>query len=157
VQDRVAGADELGQIETLIDTWAAAQLAENDTVLAVERGEAGHYRWYVRLAGEERATFTIWFTLRQRSLFFETQLLPAPEENHAALYEFLLRRNATLHGLTFSIGPEDGIFLGGHVPVAAVDAAELDRITGSTYAYVERFFRPAMRIGFSSRFGEPSP
>lgn len=152
MEDRAAGADELDAIEALIDAWAASQLADNDAVAAVERGEVGQHRWYVRLNGDEKSTFTIWFTLRQRSLFFETQLMPAPEENPAVLYEYLLRRNASLHGMAFSIGDEDGIYLGGHVPVGAVDAAELDRITGSTYAYVERFFRPAMRIGFRSRF-----
>ena len=156
MEDRAASVDELEQIEQLIDAWAASQVVDNDAVQAVERGEAGEYRLYVRLAGEERAVFTIWFTLRQRSLFFETQLMPAPAENHAALYEYLLRRNASLHDLSFSIGEEDAIFLSGHVPVDAVDADELDRITGSTYTYVEHFFRPAMRIGFQGRFQDTS-
>jgi hypothetical protein len=38
------------------------------------------------------------------------------------------------------------------MPLAAVDEEELDRIVGSTYAYVEQWFRPAMRIGFASKF-----
>ena len=39
--------------------------------------------------------------------------------------------------------------------VEALDAylGELDRILGSFYAYVEQCFRPALRIGFASRFG----
>ena len=55
---------------------------------------------------------------------------------------------------------EDGVYCLGaavrdhrQLPVAAIDEAELDRILGSMYAYVERFFRPALRIGFASRFG----
>jgi len=152
LQDRAAASSELEQIETLIDTWADAQLIDNEVVQAVERGEPGQFRWYVRLSGEEKSTYTIWFTLRQRSLFFETYLMPAPEENHAALFEFLLRSNGELHGMAFCIGAEDGVFIAGHVPVDAVDADELDRITGSIYAYVERFFGPAMRMGFASKF-----
>ena len=31
-------------------------------------------------------------------------------------------------------------------------AVELDRILGAGWAYVEQCFRPAMRIGFASRF-----
>ena len=34
----------------------------------------------------------------------------------------------------------------------AVDHDELDRILGSLYAWTEQFFRPALRIGFASRF-----
>jgi hypothetical protein len=34
----------------------------------------------------------------------------------------------------------------------AVSEDELDRILGSLYAWVEQFFRPALRIGFASRF-----
>ena len=152
MEDRAASSDELDEIGALIDSWASAQLAENPAVQAVERGAAGESRWFVRLSGEEKGTFTIWLTLRQRSLFFETYVMPGPEENREALFEFLLSCNARLHGMAFSIGDEDAVFLIGHVPVDAVDGDELDRIAGSTYAYVERFFRPAMRIGFRSRF-----
>jgi hypothetical protein len=155
LEDRAAAPDELDQVATLIDVWASAQLHDNDPVQAVEHGEPGQRRWYIRLAGEEKASFTIWFTLRQRSLFFETYVLPAPQENRAEFYEYLLRRNQTLHGMAFSIGDEDAIFLSGHVPVDSVDTDELDRIAGSIYAYVERFFGPALRIGFRSRFKAP--
>ena len=35
----------------------------------------------------------MWFTLGQRTLHFETYVMPAPEENHERFYEHLLRRN----------------------------------------------------------------
>ena len=44
------------------------------------------------------------------------------------------------------------MFLVGQLPLAAITEDELDRILGSMYAYVEQFFRPALRIGFASRF-----
>jgi hypothetical protein len=85
-------------------------------------------------------------------LHVETYVMPAPEENHAAFYEHLLRRNRVCNGVAFCIGDEDAIYLQGRLPVTAVDEHELDRILGSMYAYVEQFFRPAMRIGYASRF-----
>ena len=51
------------------------------------------------------------------------------------------------------IGDEHAIFLAGSLPVRAVTEDELDRVLGSMWAYVERIFRPALRIGFASRFG----
>jgi len=142
----------LAATEERIEAWLQVQLAENPTVAAVEHGEPGARRWYVRLRGEEKDTFTIWFTLRQRTLHYETYVMPAPEENHAAFYEHLLRRNLGFYGAAFAIGAEDAVFLVGAIDVAAITEAELDRILGSLYAYVERCFRPALRIGYASRF-----
>jgi hypothetical protein len=145
--------DELDRLEALIDTWAAAQEVDNPAVDAVVRDEeSGERRWFVRLVGEEKSVFSVWFHLRQRTLHVETYFMPAPEERAGELYEHLLRRNQRLYGFTFAIGEEDAIFLVAQVPNAMVDETELDRLLGSAYAYVEQCFRPAMRIGFGSKF-----
>ena len=149
--DEIATPTQLAAIEDLVISWLDEQLAENPVVAAVDR-EPGLRRWYVRMRGDEKDTFTLWLTVGQRTLQFETYVMPAPEENHAAFFEHLLRRNLTFDSMAFAIGPEDAIFLTGHLPIGAVDDGELDRILGETYVYVERCFRPAMRIGYASRF-----
>jgi hypothetical protein len=149
---RAASPDELGALQARIDDWLEVQLAENPTVAAVDRDESGVRRWFVRLRGEQKDTFTIWFTLGQRTLAYETYVMPAPEENHQAFFEHLLRRNRKTYGAAFAIGEEDAIFLVGQLANESVDEDELDRILGSMFAYVEQFFRPALRIGYASRF-----
>lgn len=144
---------ERDEVAALIDRWLAEQVEDNPSVAGVELDTSdGARRWVVRTLGEERATFAVWFHLRQRTLHVETYFMPAPEENPAQLYEHLLRRNLDLRGFRFAIGAEDAVFLVGEVPLEQVDEAELDRLYGSVYEYVERCFRPAMRIGFASRF-----
>ena len=150
--EQPSSPEELDHLTALIDGWLAVQLDENPTVAAVDHGEPGERRWYVRLNGEEKST-TIWFTLGQRTLHYETYVMPAPEENHGAFYEHLLRRNLKLYGAAFAIGAEDAVFLVGQLPNAIIEPDELDRILGSMYIYVEQFFRPALRIGFASRVG----
>lgn len=146
-------ADELAALEARIDAWLAVQLAENPVVAAVERDlESGERRWFVRVRGEEKDVFTIWFHLRQRTLHYETYVMPAPEEDHARFYEHLLRRNLKLYGAAFAIGEEDAVFLVGQLANEAVTDDELDRVLGSLYQWVEQYFRPAMRIGFATRF-----
>ena len=154
MNDGLADRIQLDEIESLVDSWLAEQLAQNPVVAAVERGEPGERRWFVRVTGESKDIFTIWFTLRQRSLHYETYVMPAPEENAAEFYEHLLRRNRKLHGATFCIGDEDAVFLVGALPVGWIDEAELDRVLGSLYAYVEQCFLPALRIGFATRFAD---
>ncbi len=149
---RPATPAELDEIERRIDAWAARQLAEDNSVASVERAEAPLRRWYIRLLGEEKAVFSVWLTLQQRSLHFETYFVPAPEENQAALYEYCLRRNLKLRGARFAIGAEDAVFLVGEIAAAGVGVDELDRILGTLYEATEQHFRPAMRIGYASRF-----
>lgn len=146
-------ADELDALEARVDTWLQSQLAENPVVAAVDRDlESGDRRWFVRVRGEQKDVFTIWFHLRQRTLHYETYVMPAPEENHAAFFEHLLRRNLKMYGGAFAIGDEEAVFLVGQLDNAAVTEDELDRVLGSLYVWVEQWFRPALRIGFSSRF-----
>lgn len=149
---RPATPVELADAEERIDAWLRQQLAENPVVEAVERGEPDERRWYVRVRGEEKGPFTIWFTLRQRSLHHETYMMPAPMENEARLFEHLLRRNLRLHGASFAVGPEDALFLVGSVPLGWLDEDALDEVLGSVYAAIELCFRPAMRIGYATLF-----
>lgn len=138
-------------VEQTIDAWLAEQLEENPVVAAVDHGEPGQRRWYVRVLGEDKDVYSIWFTLGQRTLSFETYFMPSPEENREACFAHLLGRNRALFGLAFGIGEEEAIFLAGQVPNHTVDPDELDRILGTFYATVEQCFRAAVRLGFPSR------
>jgi hypothetical protein len=151
LETQPATEEQLDALEATIEGWLERERQGNPVLAAIDR-DPSLRRWFVRLRGEEKDFTTVWFTLGQRTLQFETYVMPAPEENHAAFYEHLLRRNRSCNGVAFCIGDEDAVFLRGQLPVGAVDDAELDRIRGSIYADVEQFFRPAMRIGYASRF-----
>ena len=143
----------LDRIATLIDAWSLTQLEDNASVLGVETElDNGVRRWLLRLSGEEKQFIAVWFSLRQRSLFVETYFMPGPEENVEDCFTYLLRLNARLGGMRFAIGQEDAVYLMGSVSVHHVSDAELDRLLGCAYAYTEAYFRPAMRIGYRSRF-----
>ena len=144
---------ELDALEARIEAWLERQLDENPVVAATERDvESGERRWFVRVHGEQKDVFSIWFHLRQRTLHYETYVMPAPEENHAQFYEHLLKRNLKLYGAAFAVGDEDAVFLVGQLGNDCIDDDELDRVLGSIYVWVEQFFRPALRIGYASRF-----
>jgi hypothetical protein len=145
-------ADRLADLDRRIDGWLAELADEHDHIIAIDRTTDGAVRWHVRMRGEDKEFTTVWLTLGQRTLRYETYVMPAPEENAAELYEHLLRRNDSLVGAHFSIGIEDAVFLRGEMPVAQVSHAELDRALGTLYAQVERCFQALLRIGFRSRF-----
>jgi hypothetical protein len=146
-----ADAAELARLRSVIEGWAESALAENPLLAAVDR-DPEMDRWYVRMVGEEKAIITVWLTLRERTLHFETYFMPAPEEHRAECFELVLRANPRLFAWRFAIGAEDAVYLLGQLPVGAVDVDEIDRVVGSGYAYSEQYFRPAMRLGYASRF-----
>ena len=78
--------------------------------------------------------------------------MPAPLENVDAVYESALRRNERMVGAHFAIGVEDALFLRGELPLVALSEAELDRVVGSLYAYVEQSFPALIRLGYASNF-----
>jgi hypothetical protein len=147
--------ESLAVLERRIDEWLAKLASSNSAILAIDHADpdpAFQARWYVRMAGESKDFITVWLTLGQRTLRYETYVMPAPEENVAEFNENLLRRNDRLVGAHFSIGLEDAVYLRGDLPLSGLSEPELDRIVGTMYAYVEQVFRPLLYIGFASRF-----
>ena len=145
-----AGA--LAVLERQIDEWIGELAAAHDHIAAVDRADDDVVRWFVRMRGEEKDFTTAWITLGQRTLRYETYVMPAPEENAQELWEHLLRRNDKLTGVHFSIGAEDAVYLRGALPVSGVDKDAIDQLLGSLYATVEQCFRALLAIGFASRF-----
>jgi hypothetical protein len=114
--------------------------------------DRGHFHWLIRLKGEERDVITLWLSLRQRTVFAETELMPAPEENIEALYRYLLVKNHELRELHLAIGPELGIYLVTQVPVGELTTERMDELVGATVTYVEEMFPTVMSMGLSSLY-----
>jgi len=152
--DDNAAPDELvrARAEEVLLAWLKETESNPVVDAIVEDTESDAQRWFVRVKGDAKDVYSVWFELGQRTLRYETYVLPAPEENHAAFYEQLLRRNDGLRELAFTIGDEQAIFLKGRIELGHVDAQALDRILGTVYDAVERCFEAALKVGFASRF-----
>jgi len=152
----VSHDDEVAAAVAMIDRWVARELAPEGTfgLVAAERQDVtdrtASHRWYLRFKGDEKDFITVWLTLRQRTLQHEAQFMPAPEENVADVFAYLLRRNLDLYGLAFCLGPEDAVYLVGKVPTGLLDEDELDRICGSSIVYTDEHFPTAMSLGHPS-------
>jgi hypothetical protein len=142
--------EEMAAAVAVIDAWVERELAGGGALVAAERQDVtdrtASHRWYLRFKGEEKDFITVWLTLRQRTLHHEVQFMPAPEENRAETYAYLLRRNGDLYGMSFCLGTEDAVYLVGRVPAALIDDEELDRIAGSCILYVDDHFPTAMAL-----------
>lgn len=146
-------ASALAAAEEVLTAELERLLSEFDAVAAVDEDEDEDVRrWYLRLEATERDFVTIWLTLKERMLHYETFFMPSPVENREALWSYLLRLNRMSVGAHFAIGEEDDVYLMGAVPLEWVDDKTIDRIVGTVYASVEDHFATAMGIGHASRF-----
>ena len=143
-----ATSEQLDELERQIDRWAATACATHDELADVQRGEEGERRWYLRLKGEEKQTFAVWFKLSQRTLYYETYVAPAPHHDPPKLLAYLMRRNMSIYGAAFGVGDEEALFLAGRLPVEQISDTELDRILGMLWEETERCFRTVLRLGF---------
>lgn len=143
---------ELDALHSRVGGWLTDLGTDNPAMAGVEPGTSGIRQWYVRLAGEAKDHFSALLTLGQRTLHVESYFMPAPEENHAEVYEYLLRKSKGLLHLAFVVGDHDGLYLDGHIPNHQVTQVEIDRIIGSIWSETEACFVPAMRLGYASRF-----
>ena len=124
-------------------------------------------RWYVRFGCDGRDATTIYFDLHERTLRYEVYFLPDPPPAAAApqpaaggpdagagrleLYRYLLRRNHSMYGARFSLGPDGDIYLVGRVALEHLDENELDRIIGVLYELVETWFQPIVALAYGKR------
>ncbi|HVE64214.1 MAG TPA: YbjN domain-containing protein [Mycobacteriales bacterium] len=114
--------------------------------LAYERTAEGSF--LVTLVGEHRLQTMTWLVVGDHSLRVEAFFMRKPEDNEAETYRYLLQRNARTYGVAFSCDVLGDVFLTGHVPLAAVSAAEVDRLLGCVLSYSDGTFDAAVRLGF---------
>jgi hypothetical protein len=79
----LSDADAAARLDVTLREWAALWNASS-FVGHIEHqplpDDKGHFHWLVRLKGDEKDVITLWLSLRQRTVFAETELMPAPEE-----------------------------------------------------------------------------
>ena len=147
VADRPLSPEARQAKHDLIAAHLEGPVAREEWVQTVEY-DASIPRWYVRFGCEGRDAATIYFDIHQRTLRYELYFMPDPPRRHEDLYRFFLQCNHKMYGAHFSIGPDGDVYLVGRTLLEHLDEAELDRIIGSLYELVERWFQPVLDLTF---------
>lgn len=104
----------------------------------------------VVLPGVHKLTTTASFVVGAHSLSVNAFVARGPDENHEAVYRWLLERNVKLYAVAFALDPLGDIYLTGHVPLHSVTADEVDRLLGSVLDYADSAFNTILELGFAS-------
>jgi hypothetical protein len=84
------------------------------------------------------------------SLSINAFVIRKPDENKAGVYEYLLKKNASMYSVAFAVNELGDIYLVGRLPLNAVTEQEIDRILGAVLQYADSAFNPLLELGFST-------
>ena len=129
------------------DLHGVISAALDDAGLSYTSPEQGQF--FVTLPGTHKLATNCWLVVGRHALLVEAFVCRKPDENAEELYRFLLRRNARLYGVAFSLDPAGDVYLVGRLPLTAITAEEVDRILGSVLEYADDSFDRLLEIGFA--------
>jgi hypothetical protein len=102
----------------------------------------------VSLPGENKLKTVCSLVVGEQSLSISAFVVRNPDENHAAVYAHLLRRNLKLPGLAYGIDRSGDVYVTGRVPLEAANAAYLDQIFGVVLDAADGAFNELLAMGF---------
>ena len=104
----------------------------------------------VVLPGERKLKTTCSLVVGAHSLSLNAFVARRPDENHEAVYRWLLERNTKMYAVAFALDHLGDIFLTGRVPLASITPDEVDRLLGAVLDYSDSAFNTILELGFAS-------
>lgn len=102
----------------------------------------------VQLPGDKRLKTTCLLTVGEHAVAVEAFVMRAPDENHEAVYRWMLQHNSKLYCVAWSIDVTGDVYLNGRLPLSAVNPDELDRVLGSVLEAADNSFNTLLQLGF---------
>jgi Putative bacterial sensory transduction regulator len=107
-------------------------------------------RFVVALPGEKRLRTACWLVVGAHALEVQAFVMRKPDENHEAVYRYLLQRNQRMYAVSWAIDSMGDVYLAGRIPLAAISPEELDRVLGAVLEYADGSFNALLELGFGS-------
>lgn len=82
----------------------------------------------VSLPGERKLRTVVSLVVGTRALELRAFVIRNPDENHEAVYRYLLRRTLRLPGVAYAVDRSGDVYLTGRVPLAGLDEQVLDEL-----------------------------
>jgi hypothetical protein len=132
-------------------TRAAAAQAVRDMLAASELDwdEPRDHVFTLTLPGTRKLQTPCRIEVGEHALAVHAFVARNPDENHAAVYRWLLEKNLRQYAVAFAVDHNGDIYLDGRLPLHAVDGDELDRLLGSVLTYADEAFNPILELGFA--------
>jgi hypothetical protein len=104
----------------------------------------------VIVPGERKLQTSVVLEVGEHTLAVHAFVARRPDENHAAVYRWLLERNLKLYMVAFAVDAVGDVYLDGRLPLHAVTADEVDRVLGAVATSADESFNTLLELGFAS-------
>lgn len=113
---------------------------------AAETANAEHV--VVELPGERKLKTTVLLTAGVHGVRVEAFVCRHADENHRAVFRYLLIRNRRLYGVAYTLDNIGDIYLIGRIAPEAITRDEIDRVLGQVLEAADGDFNKILEIGF---------
>lgn len=131
-------------------TAAEAAVREFLAESGLEWESGGPSTFVVTIPGVRKLRTTATLAVGEHALTVNAFVARHPDENHEAVYRWLLERNRRMYAVAFAVDHLGDIYLAGRLPLPAVTPDELDRVIGSVLEYADGSFNTILEMGFAS-------
>lgn len=110
----------------------------------------GDGRYFVTLPGTKKLQTNCWLIIGEHAFAVEAFVCRRPDEEHEQVYRFLLRRNAKLYAVHYTVDALGDIYLAGRLGLDTITESELDKILGQVLDAADNDFNTLLELGFAT-------
>jgi hypothetical protein len=103
----------------------------------------------VTLPGEAKLQTHCALIVGDHTLSINAFVIRKPDTHEDVVHKWCMTKNAAMYGIAFAINELGDIYLVGRLPLAAVNAQEIDRLIGSVLQYSDSSFNQLLELGFA--------
>jgi len=111
---------------------------------------AGEKTVVVSLPGTNKQFVNVAMTIGDTLFKIESFVARNPDENHEAVYRWILEQNRKLLVINYCLDHLGDIYLSGTLPIATVDLDQIDQLLGVMLQTSDNSFNILLELGFKS-------
>jgi hypothetical protein len=120
----------------------------DDNEVEYDEQEAGLFSF--SLPGERKLQTPVRVDVGPHALGVHAFVCRNPDENHEAVYRWLLEKNLKLYAVAFAVDHHGDIYLDARLPLSTATADDLDRVLGTVLSVADNSFNTILELGFAT-------
>ncbi|MFE3874664.1 YbjN domain-containing protein [Kitasatospora sp. NPDC059146] len=137
-------------IRTKDEALTLLRTALDDAGVAWEPAAADPYTLVATLPGTRKLNTACALRVGDHTLSVNAFVIRRPDENHQAVYRWLLERNTRLYGVAYAVDALGDVYLAGRLPLEALTPDTVDRLLGTVLENADEPFNTLLELGFAS-------
>jgi hypothetical protein len=129
-------------------TISVSEVSEYLASQELEFELAGEKTIVVSLPGTNKQFVNVAMTIGDTIFKIESFVARKPDENHEAVYRWILEQNRKLLVINYCLDHLGDIYLSGTLPIATVDLDQIDQLLGVMLQTSDNSFNVLLELGF---------